>query len=93
MLEFLVRFLTEVSRRSEFATPRVAFMLSWPDRWGTTPMDELLRAGSGEDDPNRERCLTILREAGAFTGKELEERSENHHRVSLPANSMCSPTR
>ncbi|MEM1331703.1 MAG: glutaminase [Planctomycetota bacterium] len=74
--ERVVRFITEYfreveSRNSEEGdSSRLGYFLSWPDRWGRTPLDETYEPSSGRPVAARARCAEVLCDAGAFRGEE-----------------------
>jgi len=80
IVSFLVEFFREVEAQQlePGQASRLGFCLSWPDRWGRSPLDEALAiAGTKAAD----RCVEILRDAGAF---EVAGRAQREGAVSEP---------
>ncbi|MEM1184280.1 MAG: glutaminase [Planctomycetota bacterium] len=69
VVEFFIRYFRAVDERREHGEERLGYLLSWPDRWGHTPLDELVirSDGSGEFQKSEQE----LRDAGAMTMEQL----------------------
>lgn len=64
---FIVEYFREVCVRQSSAgqASRLGQYLSWPDRWGRSPLDEARSQTHPRPDAGR-RCAELLEEAGAF---------------------------
>ncbi|MEL6328235.1 MAG: glutaminase [Planctomycetota bacterium] len=73
IVDQLTRCLDDICHRAEGSEEHLPLMLSWPDRWGRTPLDELDRAPA-ESSERIIRCREILASRGALRAEELVER-------------------